>query len=61
MGLLDQANQGGSLPDLGPAAALDQLRVAVFEAARCAVPEADLAAGLAQLRRRLAATEFTRP
>lgn len=42
---------GAQLADLGPATALDQLKVAVHEAARRGTADADLASALADLRR----------
>jgi len=42
---------GEPLPDLGPATALDQLRVAVYEQARSGADDTVLGERLAQLRR----------
>ena len=47
---------GSDLLDLGPAAALDQLRVAVHETARAGVPDTVLGERLADLRREISAT-----
>lgn len=49
--LLASAEQTGQLPDLGPATALDQLQVAVYEASRAGAGEDDLATKLSALRR----------
>ncbi|GMA40672.1 hypothetical protein [Mobilicoccus caccae] len=46
---------GGSVDDLGPATALDQVRVGVYEAARAGADDAVLGERLAHLRRTLAA------
>lgn len=42
---------GAELADLGPATALDQLRVGVYEAARAGASDDDLGTRLADLRR----------
>ncbi|KGN37563.1 hypothetical protein [Knoellia subterranea] len=48
---LANATAGESVPDLGPAVLIDQLRVLVWDAASAGVP--DLADSLADLRRAL--------
>jgi len=48
---------GTEVEDLGPAAALDQLRVAVYEAARAGTPDEVAGDRLADLRRRINAGE----
>lgn len=47
---------GAPVEDLGPATALDQLRVAVYEVARAGTPDDVLGARLADLRREITAT-----
>ncbi|GAB48630.1 hypothetical protein [Mobilicoccus pelagius] len=47
---------GGPVEDLGPATALDQLRVAVYEAARAGTPDGTLGGRLADLRREVSET-----
>lgn len=49
--LFTLAKQAGQLPDLGPAVALDQLQVAVYEASRAGADGDELAKKLSALRR----------